>query len=106
MLVKCKCGRARPRMKACVCGQKPQGKRQTAAERGYNYKWQKYRERFLASNPLCVHCEARGETSPATEIDHIKRPPTPQHELFWDYENHQGLCKPCHDRKSQEERRC
>lgn len=29
---------------------------QTAAQRGYGYKWQKAREQFLREHPLCLTC--------------------------------------------------
>lgn len=77
------------------------GKSSTA--RGYGYKWQKYREKFLFRNPLCVHCEAEGKVRLAKVVDHII-----DHKgdkiLFWDETNHQGLCIPHHNKKTAETR--
>lgn len=78
------------------------GNRPTAAQRGYNYDWQQYRAWFLgqSENALCALCAAlHGRTEPATEVDHI-RPHRGDPVLFWDPENHQGLCKACHSRKT------
>ena len=63
----------------------------------YNTKqWKKGRVIFLANNPLCKYCKQAGKTTPATVVDHIKR-----HEgdevLFFDVNNWQPICKPCHD---------
>jgi 5-methylcytosine-specific restriction enzyme A len=76
-------------------------RRGTANERGYTYRWQKYRESFLKRNPVCVICELEGIIEPATVVDHII-PHRGDHKLFWDAVNHQSLCKECHDRKTVE----
>ncbi|UFT98103.1 HNH endonuclease [Radiobacillus kanasensis] len=73
--------------------------RESSNKRGYNYSWQKYRVMFLRRNPLCKSCSARGHTVPATEVDHIE-PHRGDKELFWDPNNHQGLCNTCHSRKT------
>ena len=73
--------------------------RPTASQRGYNYEWQKYRLIFLTRNPLCVSCLSRDVYTAATVVDHIK-----DHKgnvnLFWNEQNHQSLCKHCHDVKT------
>lgn len=69
---------------------------QGATARGYTYQWEQYRKRFLLQHPLCVHCESLGRITAATIVDHI----VPHHgnvELFWKQDNHQSLCKCCHD---------
>ena len=76
--------------------------RGSSTERGYNTRWRKYRLVFLMHNPLCVICLKSGEITPATELDHII-PHKGDMDLFWDKGNHQGLCKPCHSRKSVKE---
>lgn len=68
----------------------------TSAQRGYDYRWQKARERFLYENPVCVMCEARGMTVQASVVDH-RVPHRGDKTLFWDESNWQSLCKPCHD---------
>lgn len=60
-------------------------------------KLQRIRREHFAEHPLCVHCEARGETRIATQLDH--RIP-----LFKggrdDASNRQGLCYDCHAAKT------
>lgn len=74
-------------------------RRGTAHERGYSAAWQRAREGFLKSHPLCKRCEADGRVVVATVVDHIK-PHRGDKLLFWDHDNWQPLCKPCHDRKT------
>ena len=57
------------------------------------------RAAHLAAHPLCAICSV----APATEIDHIT--PVSQGGDFWDLDNWQGACSPCHKRKSDRERR-
>ena len=78
-----------------------QGKTGSTA-RGYSYRWQQYRIRFLVQHPLCVMCEAEGRTTAATVVDHIV-PHRGDDKLFWDANNHQALCKPHHDGAKQRE---
>lgn len=74
----------------------------TTNERGYTYKWQKARERFLAKHPLCAHCQREGKVAAATDVDHVI-PHRGDQALFWDESNWQSLCHPCHSAKTQEE---
>lgn len=65
--------------------------------RGYGYRWQKARERFLSENPICCYCHRAGRPlTLATIVDH-KIPHRGDERLFWDETNWQPLCKPCHD---------
>lgn len=76
--------------------------RATAAARGYDGRWRRYRAVFLADpkNALCVHCMKQdGRPVPATVVDHIV-PHKGDAKLFWDESNHQGLCKMHHDKKT------
>lgn len=76
-----------------------------ATARGYGYKWQQARERFLSEHPLCCYCERTGRITAATIVDH-KIPHQGDPVLFWDESNWQPLCKPCHDStKAKEEGR-
>lgn len=43
----------------------------SSTQRGYGYKWQKARERFLSLNPLCVYCERVNRVTAATVVDHV-----------------------------------
>lgn len=62
---------------------------------------QRDRAQVLAEEPLCRQCLKEGRTSATQKVDHI----TP---LAWggsdDRSNKQGLCDPCHDKKSATER--
>lgn len=88
------------RIQAVQTGSWRSGK--TSSQRGYNYKWQKARERYLNDNPLCVYCERIGRVAAASVVDHIVA-----HRgdmvLFWDQTNWQSLCKTCHDSVKQAE---
>lgn len=79
----------------------------STTQRGYDYRWQQARERFLAANPLCRFCAERNRTEVATVVDH-KIPHRGDQSLFWDQSNWQPLCKPCHDgeKKRQEAEGC
>ena len=84
-------------------GARANGEGSTA--RGYNYRWQKARERFLKDRPLCCYCEREGRVEAATVVDHII-PHKGNQALFWDESNWQPLCKRCHDStKAKEEGR-
>jgi 5-methylcytosine-specific restriction endonuclease McrA len=72
--------------------------------RPYSYRWSKARTRYLAAHPLCVRCEARGHVAQANVVDHIV-PHKGDLKLFWDPNNWQSLCKPCHDGAKQQEER-
>ncbi|WP_179988384.1 MULTISPECIES: HNH endonuclease signature motif containing protein [unclassified Acinetobacter] len=68
----------------------------SSTKRGYGYKWQQYRLRFLQENPLCKFCKEQGKVTEATVVDHII-PHQGDKQLFWEASNHQALCKFCHD---------
>ncbi|MCY1283417.1 HNH endonuclease [compost metagenome] len=74
----------------------------TTNERGYTYRWQKERERFLAKHPLCCQCEKEGRVTEATDVDHII-PHRGDESLFWRESNWQPLCHSCHSAKTQAE---
>lgn len=78
---------------------------QEAGRRWYfTPRWRALRLVVLRQSPLCVRCVARDNRPvPATEVDHVV-PHRGSAVLFWDRENLQAICSPCHDRKSQEER--
>ena len=75
------------------------GRRGSAASRGYGHKWRKARERFLNENPLCKRCLEADVIEAATVVDHIV-PHRGDRELFWDETNWQALCKAHHDYKT------
>jgi 5-methylcytosine-specific restriction protein A len=79
-------------------------RRGSASSRGYGVRWRRYRRAFLAAHPLCADCDSNNRTTLAVVVDHIIA-----HRgwdaLFWDPENHQALCVPCHNAKSVRELR-
>jgi len=84
---------------AKVHQQQSDAQRGTSHQRGYNRRWQKARITYLRREPLCKYCAAAGLVVAATEVDHII-PHKGNQDLFWDSDNWQGLCKPCHSRKT------
>ena len=83
--------------------QRTDDRRGTAHSRGYDYKWQKYREIFIVHNPVCIFCMVASTKI----IDHII--PVKQGEgqltaqndpLFWAPWNHQPVCAQHHRYKS------
>lgn len=70
-----------------------------ADARGYNAEWRRARRAYLQRHPLCVECMREGKLTPATVVDHIV-PHRGDKRLFWDENNWNPLCKPCHDRKT------
>lgn len=73
--------------------------RTTSTARGYGYKWQKARVKFLSENPLCLICQAKKIVKAATIVDHIIAHKGDAH-LFWNQDNWQPLCVSCHSRKT------
>ena len=76
--------------------------RGSAAARGYGRRWQRLRLQFLQRHPLCEACKAEDRLTAATVVDHIE-PHRGDQRLFWDQNNWQALCKPCHDAKTARE---
>ena len=77
-------------------------RRGSAASRGYDKDHRRWREAVLARDPACVECLEHGNVTPAVVADHI----IPLSEGgTWHLENGQGLCIPCHNRKTMRERR-
>ena len=77
--------------------------RGSSTKRGYGGRWQRYRKRFLAENPLCVKCRENNGIEPSTDVDHIVAVSGPDDPLFWDPDNHQALCHSCHSAKTAKE---
>ena len=67
-------------------------------------RWRGLRELVLSQQPLCACCNHYGTTSPAAEVDHIY-PISHSPQLSATLSNMQGLCKGCHSRKTQHEKR-
>ena len=71
----------------------------TSTDRGYDYRWRKLRNRFIAQHPHCAECLKRGVITMATDVDHII-PHRGDARLLYDENNLQSLCKSCHSRKT------
>lgn len=71
-------------------------------------RWEHYSIQFRKTWPLCVHCKRQGKSTAITQgdgvgqVDHIIWCEA-NSELFWDEENHQGLCRECHGKKTKME---
>lgn len=76
-------------------------KKPTATKRITGRKLQAMRAELFRSQPLCAECERQGRVRLATQRDHIK--PLAEGGAD-DGDNVQGLCEPCHDAKSLQER--
>ena len=61
-------------------------------------RYRRARRAFLARNPYCHACRAKGVVMPSAEVDHIV--PLVNGGPFWDQTNWQALCAPCHDDKT------
>jgi 5-methylcytosine-specific restriction protein A len=73
--------------------------RESSSERTYDERWKKLRKIVLARDPICKICNK----APSKEVDHIiPRLPT-QHAADVTEEELQGLCKPCHSKKTRAE---
>lgn len=57
--------------------------------------WRRMRAAVLQREPLCRECRKHGETTPATDVDHIDG-----NTFNNAMSNLQPLCKPCHTRKT------
>jgi 5-methylcytosine-specific restriction protein A len=93
----------RGRARCEPCSKKAQAQdvelRGTARERGYDSAWKARRLAFLRAHPLCRLCEEKGLCEPARVVDHVV-PHKGDRALFEDDLNLQGLCIPCHNRKT------
>jgi len=68
----------------------------------YGRSWRVARRIFITANPLCSFCIKQSKLVPATTVDHIV-PHRGDSALFWDENNWQSLCQPCHDEVKQRE---
>lgn len=76
--------------------------RQSAAERGYGWAWQKLRDRIMVrDHGLCQPCRRRGEVTLAREVDHILGKDQGGDDSP---ANLQAICLPCHKAKTAAER--
>lgn len=73
--------------------------RGSSASRGYGYRWRQARAAYLSEHPLCCLCSKQGLVSAANVVDHII-PHKGDKIYFWDQDNWQSLCAPCHNQKT------
>lgn len=79
--------------------------RAPSRDRGYDRNWEKLRDRFIAENPICKHCESAGRVTPATEVDHISPFMGVSDPLRLAWDNLQSLCHSCHVTKTHREQK-
>lgn len=63
----------------------------------YGRRWQKLRDAYLATHPLCECDDQCGHI--ATVVDH-RKPHNGDDRLMYDWDNLRAMTKPCHDRKT------
>lgn len=69
--------------------------------RGYGTAWDKLRKVVLRRDMwLCQECSRHGRTTPAKDVDHIKRKADGGTDQL---DNLQSLCRPCHIAKTRAE---
>jgi 5-methylcytosine-specific restriction protein A len=104
----------KPAIRTLTASPIPGAARGNSTQRGYTYRWQQYRKRWLAEHPTCgersdgpstqhSQCARDGRVTAATDVDHIERITGPNDSRFWDPSNHQSLCHACHSVKTQTE---
>ena len=69
--------------------------RGTAASRGYDAQWQRFREVYMRGHPLCAMCENEGYIAKADLIHH-KVPLDKGGEKYAD-DNLVSVCSKCHE---------
>lgn len=72
-------------------------RRGTAAQRGYDARWQRLRLMQLASEPLCRDCKTEGRVTMGVEVHHIKAKRDGGEDSF---ENLMTLCKSHHSKRT------
>ena len=88
----------RPGRRSPESANKRYGERQKKYMRA---RWTKLRRVVLArDNHLCQECKRNGITATGNQIDHIV-PARDAMDRFYDANNLQTLCGPCHSRKTQ-----
>jgi 5-methylcytosine-specific restriction enzyme A len=64
--------------------------------------WRKFRHGYIARNPLCVMCAAKGITTIGNHVDHIVS--INEGGEKFNYANLQTLCLSCHSSKTMTDR--
>jgi phage terminase large subunit-like protein len=76
--------------------------RGTSASRGYDRKWKKVRDAYLAEFPLCEVCSTPDNPVIATLVHHDPPVTGPDDPGFFDPDRLQSICPPCHQRAHHE----
>ena len=66
--------------------------------------YKRLRKNHIIANPLCELCKLKGKVVAAAHVDHIT-PASEDLDMFWDPDNLQSLCVPCHEAKTARENR-
>lgn len=62
-------------------------------------RWKKASKQFRLQHPLCQHCLTLGKVNSSALVDHIDAHKGDL-DKFWDRNNWQALCFPCHSIKT------
>ena len=85
---------------ACLSAGRGKEQRPEWKDRFYGREWHGYSARFIARAKWCADPDKVHSIPVLAEVvDHIV-PHRGDYGLFWDYRNHQVLCKSCHSRKT------
>ena len=112
MLTICLCGRTHQKNERCECKKHQAKTNYEIKKQAYNdRKWKRYSKEFRSLFVLCAHCERINRTTSIHPVDapgmgcvdHIYPFRDKFDTLFWDIENHQGLCWHHHDQKTKQE---
>jgi 5-methylcytosine-specific restriction endonuclease McrA len=71
-------------------------RRGTRQQQGYTNEWLRAAADYRRRHPLCKMCMDRGRITPCQCVDHVI-PHRGDPVLFWDEDNWQSLCNPCHN---------
>lgn len=66
-------------------------------ERGYDSRWVRLRDAYLAQHRLCERCEAEGRTALAEQVHHVDGFDGLDDPKRLDWDNLQALCEECHN---------
>jgi 5-methylcytosine-specific restriction enzyme A len=69
------------------------------AKQGYGKRWRKLRKVIIARDPICKICGV----SASRDVDHIEPKRPEQDAADFREDQLQGICKPCHGRKTRAE---
>ena len=77
-----------------ICNDKEyDDRRGSSRDRGYDYKWEKARARWIRLHPLCEECLTNDIVHIAEEVHHIRGIENdPEHQDLM------SLCRACHDK--------